>query len=208
MQKAKAYVAAVVVIMVAATLAQAQETKFFQLALVPDVQIVKPADSVSGIRLSIFAENQDMAGLDLGIANITRGDFKGLGVDVISMVDGDSTGVSWNVFGYGRVGGDFTGWHSATFYSNLRGTGTGLQGSLISRTMEDFTGVQLGLAYAETAGHIGGVQGGIVNRASSVRGVQLGLVNLTDDMYGIQIGLVNYIKTGRLPVFVIANAKF
>ncbi|MCA6071804.1 MAG: hypothetical protein LE168_05530 [Endomicrobium sp.] len=45
------------------------------------------------------------------------------------------------------------------------------------------------------------------NKAKSVRGLQLGFVNITENMRGIQIGLANFIKTGKLPVMVIANAK-
>jgi hypothetical protein len=41
-----------------------------------------------------------------------------------------------------------------------------------------------------------------------VSGLQLGFVNFTENMNGIQIGLVNFIKTGKLPVMIIANAKF
>jgi hypothetical protein len=36
----------------------------------------------------------------------------------------------------------------------------------------------------------------------------LGFINVTENMRGVQIGLVNLIKTGKLPVMVIANAKF
>ena len=199
---------AVAVLMLWGTLATAQETKFFQLSLVPDVQIVPPGDSVSGVRLALWGENQNVSGLDVGVIGQTRGNFEGFFLGIISMVEGDSAAVAWHPFGYGRVDGDFTGWHAATFFSYLKGSSTGLQNSLVSRTRDQFTGLQLGLIYAETGGHIGGVQAGLVNRAASVKGLQLGLVNLADDMYGIQVGLVNYIKTGYLPVFVIANAKF
>lgn len=197
----------VMVLLVSLTVVNAQEVKPFQLALVPDVQIVRPADSVSGFRLSIYGENQDVTGVDLGIVNLTKGNFKGFGLDVISMIDGDAEGLMWNWLGYGRVSGDVTGWHHAFVFSYLQGETKGVQTSLVARNRSDFTGVQLG-AYTETGAHIGGVQAGIVNRASSVKGLQLGLLNMTDDMYGIQIGLVNYIKTGYLPFFVIANGKF
>lgn len=197
----------VLVLMCVATMANAQDTKPFQLALVPDVQIVKPSDSVTGFRLSIYGENQDVTGLDLGLVNRTTGDFTGVGLNIITMVDGSATGVMWHPIGYGRVNGDFGGWHAATFFSWLKGDTTGLQSSLVSRNRGDFTGVQLG-AYSEVGAHITGLQAGILNRAASVKGVQLGVVNLTDDMYGIQLGLVNHIKQGYLPWFVIANAKF
>jgi hypothetical protein len=55
---------------------------------------------------------------------------------------------------------------------------------------------------------ISGVQLGFFNQAHSVKGLQVGFINVTENMQGIQIGLVNFIKTGRLYVMVIANAKF
>jgi hypothetical protein len=47
------------------------------------------------------------------------------------------------------------------------------------------------------------------NKANSVvRGLQLGFINITKNLQGVQIGFVNFIKTEKLPVMVIVNAKF
>lgn len=44
--------------------------------------------------------------------------------------------------------------------------------------------------------------------AKSVSGLQLGFLNMTENMNGIQIGFLNFIKDGKLPVMIIANARF
>lgn len=201
----------------------ASAEKFLQLSLWPSAQIVNPDESVAGLRLSIYGENQNMSGLDLGIANVTKGDWMGVGLSLINWNEGNVSGVQWAPWGYGRVAGDVVGWHSATFGSNVRGDFTGLQGSLISLTAGSFTGVQGGLvsitsgdfsgwqlgAYTQAdAGQFTGLQTGIVNRANSVKGVQIGLLNITDDMYGIQVGLFNILQQGKLRFFPIVNAKF
>ncbi|MDR1474099.1 MAG: hypothetical protein LBS38_00190 [Endomicrobium sp.] len=71
---------------------------------------------------------------------------------------------------------------------------------------KQFLGLQTGLlALSED---VTGIQFGFLNVAKSVSGLQFGLINMTENMNGIQIGLVNFIKTGKLPVMIIANAKF
>ena len=84
--------------------------------------------------------------------------------------------------------------------------GIGFQSAFVTKTNE-FLGLQGGFVNFN-CGEIKGVQWGFFNKAQSVRGLQLGFINMTENMYGIQIGLLNFIKTGPLPVMVIANAKF
>jgi hypothetical protein len=57
-------------------------------------------------------------------------------------------------------------------------------------------------------GEVSGAQVGFLNKAKSLKGLQLGFINMAEDIYGIQIGLLNFIKTGKFPMMVIANAKF
>ena len=194
-----------------------------QLSLTPEIQIVKKAEPVSGVRLSIWNENTDVSGFDLGIVNQTKGDFTGLGIGVVNLTDGNLTGVQFSIWGVSITKGDSVGWNSGTFFNQVHGNMSGLQGGLValghsnglglqsgmvSITDGDFTGWQIGGLYGNTRGHMKGLQTGIVNRASSVSGLQLGLVNLTENMYGVQIGLLNNIKNSKLPWFVFANAKF
>ncbi len=201
----------------------AQADKFLQLSVTPTLQLVDRAESIAGIRLAICSENANVGGVDLGIANITKGDFTGVGLGIFNKVEGDSKGVQFGIYGVNLTDGNAVGWNSATFYNRVGGDVTGVHGGLVcwtggkalgvdggavSLVDGDMSGWQMGLIYGKTAGHLTGLQTGLVNRAGSVKGLQLGLVNMTDDMYGIQIGLVNYIKNGSLPLFVIANGKF
>jgi len=188
--------------------AQAQDTRAFQLSLFPDAQIVSKTDSVQGVRLAIWSENQNMSGFDLGIANVTNGDFSGLGLGVVNLTQGNAKGVQLGIWGVNLTAGDYAGWSSATFFNRVEGSFTGLQGSLVSITKQDVSGWQAGLIYAHTGGHISGLQTGLVNSASSVKGLQFGLVNITENMQGVQIGLANIIKNSSLPFFPIVNAKF
>jgi hypothetical protein len=98
------------------------------------------------------------------------------------------TGVSWNIV-YSRTD-NITGWECGFF-----------------TVTKDITGAQTGFINFNE-GNITGLQWGFFNKARSVKGVQIGFVNMTETMYGVQIGLVNFIKTGKLPVMVIANANF
>lgn len=57
-------------------------------------------------------------------------------------------------------------------------------------------------------GEVSGLQMGLFNISKSISGVQIGFLNMTESMNGIQIGLLNYIKESKVPVMIIANAKF
>ena len=196
----------------------------FQLALWPNAQLVKEADSVKGVRLQIYGRNLNMSGVDIGIANDTQGDFNGLGVGILNFVGGDSTGVQIGIYGYNDVKGSAVGWNSATFaalvgedltgfggglFSRVGGDASGWQYGAVALAGGDVTGLQSGLIYSKAGGQVSGVQLGIWNRTGAVKGVQLGIVNIADDAYGVQIGLWNWIASKeKLKGFPIANGKF
>jgi hypothetical protein len=137
----------------------------FQLALVSPVQLVSPATSVSGLRLSlIYGENHDVTGLDLGIAGHTTGNFAGVQFSAVSLVDGD--GVGWqNGWLYNRVGGRFTG----------------LQSAAVTQT-HDMHGLQWGLV--NLADNMSGLQVGFFNQAQHLHGLQIGIVDIARNAGG------------------------
>jgi hypothetical protein len=180
-----------------------------QLALwPPDLQLVEPRESITGLRLEIYGRNENVSGLDLGLIHETRGDFTGLGLGLANLVEGNLLGVQLAYWGYSRTGGTAEGWTGGA-YSRVYGATTGLQTGVVSRTDKDFTGWQGSFAWSRTGGHLTGLQCGVVNQADSVEGVQLGIVNFTRYMKGLQIGLWNQIdEKDQLRVFPIVNWKF
>jgi len=167
-----------VLALVGATALTARADAFFQAALwAPSPQLVPATESVSGIRLEVYGENQNMTGLDIGFANSTTGDFQGLGglFTLYNHVGGTTTGVQWGVVNYTE--GAVVGWQGGWINVNKANV-TGLQTGLVSWndiTTADVAGVQLG--FVNTARHVTGVQLGFINYAESLKGVQLGLWN-------------------------------
>ena len=195
----------------------------FQLALWPNAQLVKEDDSVKGLRLQIYGRNLNMTGVDIGIANDSQGDFKGVGLGVLNFVGGNSTGMQLG-YGYNDVKGSAVGFNAAIFAALVGEDLSGVGGAVFTRAGGDVvgwhfgavalaggdvTGLQSGLIYSKAGGQVSGVQLGIWNRTGAVKGVQLGIVNIADDAYGVQIGLWNVIASKeKLKGFPIANGKF
>jgi hypothetical protein len=77
----------------------AAEGKPFQLALVDPLQIVPAGESVSGLRLAlVWTKNVDVTGLDFSfVASQTTGNFKGLQITAVGVVDKDVLGVQFNL---------------------------------------------------------------------------------------------------------------
>jgi len=141
------------------------QTKPFQLALVSPVQLVPPEQSISGLRLSlIYGENRDVTGLDIGLAGRTTGDFLGVQVSVVSLVDGECVG-----------------WQHGGFYSRVAGTLTGAQSAFVTQA-HDATGIQWG--FVNLAGEMTGLQIGFFNQAQRLHGLQLGLLNIARNAGG------------------------
>jgi hypothetical protein len=106
----------------------------------------------------------------------------------IGMYTQKVTGIAWNLI-YSKTD-EATGYQAGivTIINNLKG----LSSSFVNWNENEILGVQLGF----------------FNKAQSVKGLQFGFINMTENIQGVQIGLVNFIKTGKLPVMIIANAKF
>jgi len=164
-------------LLAAPTNASAQ--KPVNLSVFNPIQIVPEAESVAGLRLSLFhARNANVVGFD------------------------------WVWLGFHQTTGNFTGVAFVGLAVNMvDGTMTGWQATLGNLAKGGMTGVQTG-ALNWNGGQSTGLQLGAVNIADEFTGLQLGLVNYTRRMKGVQIGLANIITEGPLPFMVIANAMF
>jgi len=130
------------------------------LALVPSIQIVNEAESVSVFRLAIWGRNVNMTGFDWTIASQNTGSF---------------TGVQWSALG--MVDGDFTGWQGSWLAGITKGNMQGLQVGAYTHSGMGSSGVQFGIF--NTTDDFSGLQLGIVNIAENMRsGLQIGLVNI------------------------------
>ena len=111
-------------------------------------------------------------------------------------------GVCWNLI-YSRTD-NATAWQTGLVTRSKQFVGYQTGFIVFS---ENFKGLSSGFINLNK-GEAVGVQYGFFNKAKSVRGWQIGIINITENMYGVQIGLANFIKTGKLPVMIIVNAKF
>jgi hypothetical protein len=167
-------------------LSTAQSAAPFQISLwPPDWQLVAPERDVEGLRLQVYGRNADVTGLDIGLANETSGDFRGVAGVVFfvptlyNRVDGSTTG--WQVGVFNVTGGEVVGW----------------QGGLVSLNNDDLHGLQTSfLNYNEPrSSDLRGVQLGVINVSGAVEGVQLGLVNYATSLRGVQVGLWNEVAS-------------
>lgn len=149
------------------------ETKPFNLSLTPEIALQNRADSIHGLTLSIWGENQQKS-LALGIVNGSNGDSSGFSIGLLNYAK-NYTGVQWG--SVNSVSGNFTGW----------------QDGWVNSVSGDFTGWQDGI-FNYTGGEMHGLQNGLFNCAGKLRGVQIGLVNYAKTVSaGVQIGLLNLI---------------
>ena len=152
---------ALLVVLLAPRGAAAQEEHPIQLSLLSPVQIYDETDAISGLRLSLlYGKNTNVTGLDFSfVANHVTGDFKGVQLGIVGVIDGNSTGWQWNAVNFSR--GDFNG----------------LQLGLYNRTTTG-RGVQFGTVNHTTGASYRGLQVSIVNYAQRIDGVQIGLLNI------------------------------
>jgi len=139
-------------------LAAAEEV---QVALIDPVQFVSRDRSIDLFRLNLIAGvNDNMRGLDLGLFNITRQDFDGIGLGLSHYEGGHMNG--WQLGVLSIAGGDVEG----------------VQTAAISTANGFVHGWQMGLVnYA--GGGLLGLQTGAVNivKGDGKNCFQLGLVN-------------------------------
>ena len=207
------------------------------IGIAAPIQIPFVESDVYGLRLGgLFGYNHDVYGLDLGVAEVCSGGFRGLQVSALSWVDNDNV--------YGVQAGALANvvnactkalqvaplnvvWEEALGAQlglvNVTTEFCGLQlGGLVNWNDLASYGLQLGAVNANQQEFYGWAFGGLVNYADSfdgfacgfvnvaydVKGCQLGVFNACDHMHGVQIGLVNMICGSKLPIMVIANAWF
>jgi hypothetical protein len=118
-----------------------------QLALVPKFQLVHEDNSIQGVRLNIYGRNQNMAGVDLGLAHETKGDFKGVSFGLVNIVHGEGRGLQ------------FSG-----LYAEATTRMAGLQVGMVNRS-NNMHGLQIGLA--NFADDMTGIQIGLWNEIKS-----------------------------------------
>ncbi len=173
-----------VVALVGAAALTARADAFFQASLwAPNCQLVPATESVSGIRLEIYGENKNVSGFEIGLVNITSGDFTGftgLFPTIYNQVDGVTTGVQFGLVNVTK--GEVTGWEGGLV--NVHDSKvTGLQTAIVNwggdGIKADFSGLQIGF----------------VNAAKNVKGVQLGFINYAETLKGLQIGLWNQVNS-------------
>lgn len=134
------------------------ESAPLQLSLVPGIALCDRYETIEGLTLGLWSENPQSA-FALGIVNGSSGQSAGLSLGIFLNYANDYTGVALAPFNY--VNGDFCGW----------------QGGLVNYTERFMRGVQIGVA--NYAGHLMGVQIGLVNHAATARsGLQISAASL------------------------------
>lgn len=130
----------------------------FQASLTPDIAIVPKGETVRGLALNIWGENQ-VNGINLGLVNGMVGQSSGFSWSYIATYAEDYRGVIWGGF-FARSTGEVVGWQSA----------------LVNISNGSLTGLQSGAV--NIGSNVKGVQLGLVNYTENLHGVQLGLVNI------------------------------
>lgn len=176
-----------------------------QLALVHPVQVFPEKTDVQGLRINIiYGLNENVSGLDIGIANQVIDKFKGAQVGAFP-------------FGGVNITKELSGLQLAGFFGGVNvttGKTVGIQVSGAAAGINyagDVIGAQISglLLGVNIAKNVKGFQACVIyNQADSMQGLQVGLVNHCKQMKGIQIGLVNVIEEGKIPFLPIVNAQF
>ena len=111
-------------------------------------------------------------------------DIYGIDVGMSGEINGDSAGISCNVF-Y-NICNDFDGIQIGGLHNRIKGEAPiALQVTLIHNRASSLNGIQIG---------------GIWNVATHLRGMQIGLVNHAEGGAGLQIGLWNECGTRGTPI--------
>ena len=174
-----------------ATAVQAETYAVDFSAWSPTLQMHTPADDVGVFRLAIYGANNDVTGLDLGIVNISAGEFNGLQY-------------AW---AYGQTDKDFNGVQLGIM-SHIRGDMCGADVGIINFVEGKTCGLMGGFFVNWADGEMNGLELAFINCAANLNGVQFGLVNWAKAGYGLQIGLINIFGDGFLPVFPFINFNF
>ncbi len=141
------------------------ENKPINLSLTPDIAIIDRYETIEGLTLSIWGENEQSS-LALGLVNGTIGQSAGLSVGILNYAD-NYKGLQWGLVNSTQE--DFLGWQGGFFF--------GVVGSVVNYARGDMKGFQAGVV--NYAGHLTGLQFGFVNFAESTGdGLQIGILNI------------------------------
>lgn len=165
----------------------------FGFALMPKVETPDESWDVVFLRFNLFVgSHRCVYGLDLGfLGNMAMQEMGGLGIAGLFNDIGSSSG-ALDVAGIvNHADLDFSGLQLAAGFNWTEGAFTGL-----------------GIALANKAGGLGGVQIGAVNFAEKGSGLQIGVVNFSEQLEGFQIGAININCDSSVPVFPILNFAF
>lgn len=166
-------------------------TRPFNLSLTPDVAVYDRSDTIQGLTLSIWGENQQTS-LAVGLANGSVGESAGLTIGILNYAE-SYKGLQWGLVNYTTK--DFAGWQGGPLF-----------GLLVS-------------AVNYTGGDMKGLQAGLVNYAGRLTGLQVGFVNYAERTdAGLQIGIVNIIRENTVwftdlpdqlaPAMIVVNWRF
>jgi hypothetical protein len=121
---------------------ESETVRPFQLALVAPAQLVPADETIHGLRLNlIYGSNNNVVGVDIGVAHETKGDFSGVGFGLVSFVHGEGRGLQFNGI-YTDAAKGMTGLQMGIF--NHSASMHGLQIGLVN-IADDMTGIQIGL---------------------------------------------------------------
>jgi hypothetical protein len=153
-------------VVLASASARAEEAKPVQLALWSPAQIFPPSAAIHGVRLNlIYGVNTEVVGLDLGIANWTTANCKGLQYGII-----------------GDCEGTFTGWQAN--FINISSGFEGFQSGLYNGA-DKCHGFQWG--WINNTKSMRGFQLAFVNLTEQMNGLQIGIVNVIRDKSSLPI---------------------
>lgn len=138
--------------------ALAGDARPLNLSLTPDIAIYDRSETIEGLTLSFWGENEQSS-LALGLANGSTGQSAGLSLALVLNYADSYKGIQWAPINY--TTGDCLGW----------------QGGLVNYTGGAMKGLQTGVV--NYAGRLTGLQLGLLNYAETAdAGVQIGLVNI------------------------------
>ena len=207
------------------------------IGIAAPIQLPFVDSDVYGLRLGgLFGYNRDVYGIDVGVAEVCSGGFRGLQVSAMSWIErSDVYGVQAsalanvvnastialqiapvNVVWEDAVGAQLGAINFTTDFRGVQVGGLinwndlasyGLQLGLVNANQQEFYGWSFG-GIVNYADSFSGLACGLVNVAYDVTGCQIGVFNACDHMHGVQFGLVNMICGSKLPIMVIANAWF
>jgi len=175
------------------------------IGIAAPAQLPLMSDNVYGLRLGgLFGYNEEVIGVDLGLAEVTTGNAYALQVGAVNVVHGEAAGLQVGAISYNEH--TFAGVQVSPLGSWNGLDAYGLQFALVNADQTAFGGFAFGgINYAAK---MTGAQFGVLNFADSMTGLQIGGINVCDKAEGIQIGLINMITTSPLPVMVVANVWF